>query len=540
MEYIRSLEECGRADEASDPLHNESHPDLHWSVDNIGEALPGLLTPLGWTLWRESVDHAGRQSAYTLGVLSRSEHTRPPDDRLMVQAFYGRAGMQLEFYGLIGDRMPGTTGADVVAGILGRVPEDMAFHPTRRRYPFIAVRLPWTLFTAPRRARAMAAETDDWWRRELERIPHLDLAQTVDAFMEAQRRFSANQVMQGVIVFGVVGPLFQGLGQLVEAAGVGDIAALSGSGGAEMAIIADIWRASRDELSLDEVVANHGFHGPLEGEISSCVWREDPAPLVQTIKEYAARDDSTNPIARQEEALRRLPEFQAEVLAALPRSKRPAARLLLRLAAAGIPMRGVSKRAFLQSIDVARCAARHAGDLLAEQGVLADPEDVFYLTTDELTGRVPEDVTGLVRRRRQWRDQYATLELPLTWKGTPVPAAAATPQRTADVVTGLGVSAGVVEGTVRVVFDPSFADVRPDEVLVAPMTDPSWSSIMFISAALVVDIGGALSHAAVVARELGFPCVVNTRTGTRDLRTGDRVRVDGTKGTVEILERGEA
>jgi pyruvate,water dikinase len=203
-------------------------------------------------------------------------------------------------------------------------------------------------------------------------------------------------------------------------------------------------------------------------------------------------------------------------------------------------LRGVSKRAFLQSIDVARCAARHAGDILADQGVLAEPEDVFYLTTDELTGRVPGDVAGVVRRRRQRRDQYATLELPLTWKGTPVPAAAATPQRSGDVVTGLGVSAGVVEGTVRVVFDPSFADVRPDEVLVAPMTDPSWSSIMFISAALVVDIGGALSHAAVVARELGFPCVVNTRTGTRELRTGDRVRVDGAKGTVEILERGEA
>jgi phosphoenolpyruvate synthase/pyruvate phosphate dikinase len=79
--------------------------------------------------------------------------------------------------------------------------------------------------------------------------------------------------------------------------------------------------------------------------------------------------------------------------------------------------------------------------------------------------------------------------------------------------------------------------VGSDEILVAPTTDPSWSSIMFVSSALVVDIGSALSHAAVVARELGLPCVVNTREGTRLLRTGDRVRVDGTAGTVEILER---
>jgi pyruvate,water dikinase len=88
-----------------------------------------------------------------------------------------------------------------------------------------------------------------------------------------------------------------------------------------------------------------------------------------------------------------------------------------------------------------------------------------------------------------------------------------------------------------VVTDPSFTDVEPDEILVAPTTDPSWSSIMFISSALVVDIGGALSHAAVVAREFGIPCVVGTYDGTRVLRTGDRVRVDGTAGTVEIIER---
>jgi len=72
---------------------------------------------------------------------------------------------------------------------------------------------------------------------------------------------------------------------------------------------------------------------------------------------------------------------------------------------------------------------------------------------------------------------------------------------------------------------------------VAPFTDPGWASIMFVSSALVVDIGGALSHAAVVARELGVPCVVNTGDGTRTLRTGDRLRVDGHTGKVTVLAR---
>lgn len=103
-------------------------------------------------------------------------------------------------------------------------------------------------------------------------------------------------------------------------------------------------------------------------------------------------------------------------------------------------------------------------------------------------------------------------------------------------VTGIGVSSGTVEGVARIVHDPDFADVQPDEVLVTTTTDPSWSSIMFISSAIVVDIGGALSHAAVVARELGVPCVVNTRDGTSVIKTGDRVQVDGRNGTVTILE----
>jgi pyruvate,water dikinase len=89
------------------------------------------------------------------------------------------------------------------------------------------------------------------------------------------------------------------------------------------------------------------------------------------------------------------------------------------------------------------------------------------------------------------------------------------------------------------VLDPDFMDVEPGEILIAPITDPSWCSIMFLSKALVVDLGGALSHAAIVARELGIPCVVNTQNGTTVLRTGDRVRVDGDKGTVELLASAE-
>ena len=102
-------------------------------------------------------------------------------------------------------------------------------------------------------------------------------------------------------------------------------------------------------------------------------------------------------------------------------------------------------------------------------------------------------------------------------------------------VEGLGASPGVVEGVVRVVHEPGDSELLPGEILVCRTTDPSWSAYFMLAAGVVIDIGGPLSHGAIVARELGIPCVINTGDGTRRLATGDRVRVDGGAGRVERL-----
>jgi pyruvate,water dikinase len=307
-----------------------------------------------------------------------------------------------------------------------------------------------------------------------------------------------------------------------------------------------MWRASRDEISLARVIENHGFHGPYEGELSSRVWRDDPTPLERMVSGYRRRSEDQNPLRLEEAAARRRPEETRRVLAALPILQRPAARALLALAACRIPYRGVGKRSYVQSLDIARQTARRFGECLVEQGLLDDVDDVFYLTMDEVTGELPRDYEELIGVRKQRRAEYQQLELPNTWRGHVVPTPIVTDDRrpvaaddVATRVEGIGVSDGIVEGTIRVVVDPTFDEVEDDEILVAPTTDPSWASIMFISAGLIVDIGGAFSHAAVVARELEIPCVVNTGNGTKTLRTGDRVRLDGKAGTVEVLCRAE-
>jgi phosphohistidine swiveling domain-containing protein len=174
--------------------------------------------------------------------------------------------------------------------------------------------------------------------------------------------------------------------------------------------------------------------------------------------------------------------------------------------------------------------------------MLEDPADVFYLTSDELLRIDPHSSqTAVVADRRQTRADLLAVSVPPAWRGRPEVTPATQPDQAVACgsaparIEGIGANSGTVVGPVRVVTDVEFADVQPGEILVAPVTDPSWAPIMFVAAALDVDIGGLLSHAAVVARELGIPCVMGTGDGTRRLRTGDVVRVDGHAGTVEIL-----
>ncbi len=528
-----------------DPLQGstkEAHP---WTTTNLGEACPGVVTPLNTAFWGLPGDLTARRVGYAIGVMSKAELEQPDDpaDRIL-RNFYGRLATNLDYMGLVGDRLPGITGEDALSSLFGEPPDGMTFHPTKRRYAFVAYRFPRTFVRVPRMLDRVCPRIDAWWRRMVEEVPSRDLAGARAAFAESIEMFQLGMDTQVTAMMGSFQPMFDALSKLVERAGVGDLSVLSGSGGAEIAVVTDIWRASRGEIAVEDIVRSHGFHGPGEGEISSTVWRDDPSPLRTVIEHYRNLPDSDHPARLDRERDAKRVEMTKQVLAALPRSQRPGARLILALARRRVPHRGRAKRSFLQAIDIGRLSARRTGELLAAEGALEDREDAFYLTREELTGTLPPDALELVRRRRQRRKTYERIAFRSTeWVGMPdayeVEDADPDDARDADgVITGTGASSGVAEGLVRVVEDPTFSDVEPDEILVAPTTDPSWCSIMYVSSALVVDLGGALSHAAVVARELNIPCVVNTRDGTRRLATGDRVRVDGKAGTVEVLERG--
>jgi pyruvate,water dikinase len=187
-------------------------------------------------------------------------------------------------------------------------------------------------------------------------------------------------------------------------------------------------------------------------------------------------------------------------------------------------------------------------------------DDVFYLTVPELIGLLEGDRSplGLVDGRRRTYHDYAALPSypplilgrfdPASWASDPnrradffngsspsdslVPA----PSSTGGAITGIPASAGTVEGVARVLRRPDEGcELREGEVLVAVQTDVAWTLLFARAAAVVTDVGAPLSHAAIVARELGIPAVVGCGDATARLRTGDRVRVDGTRGVVTPL-----
>jgi rifampicin phosphotransferase len=327
------------------------------------------------------------------------------------------------------------------------------------------------------------------------------------------------------------------LGKLAARAGVSAHELMSGYGGhEESALVADLWDCSRDRMTVEGFLDRHGYHGWREGELSHLTWREDPEPVRRQVAAYRARPDSEDPRRAEEARFGRRVELERRLLAGLPRAQRPAARAVLRMAAFYLPQRGVCKTAYLMGLDVVRAAIRRLGAGLAAAGHLDDPADVFLLTLAEARGQAPTDARVLVEQRRAIRDRYRHFEVPDAWTGMVTPTRPEADDTTSRV-TGTPASPGVVEGTARVVTEAGDAEVREGEVLFARDTDPSWAALLFLSSGLVADIGGVMSHTAVVARELGIPCVVNTKVATRTVRTGDRVRVDGARGVIEVLDR---
>ncbi|MGE5596053.1 MAG: PEP-utilizing enzyme, partial [Hyphomicrobiales bacterium] len=307
-----------------------------------------------------------------------------------------------------------------------------------------------------------------------------------------------------------------------------------------------------------QFLETYGWRSDVFMEMGHPSWREDPSSALVQLKHYLGKPDDQDPfIAHARQAAER-DRLAAELESKLPEELRPQFRGMLMMAQQYIPIAEDHNFTIDQKFTmVCRAATLELGKRLTDAGVLSDPEDVFYLVYDEIAalarGGNGDGYAERAKERRQARVAQGRLTPPPIL-GTPPPADMP-PDPLVTKFFGLGVvqgsdptvisgypcSAGVVTGVAKVVMTLDEADkIERGDILVCPMTMPAWTPLFGVVSAVVADSGGPLSHCAIVAREYGIPCVAGTGTGTRTIRDGARIRVDGTTGTVHLLDARSA
>ncbi|MFD8141861.1 rifamycin-inactivating phosphotransferase [Streptomyces sp. NPDC059708] len=297
--------------------------------------------------------------------------------------------------------------------------------------------------------------------------------------------------------------------------------------------------------AIEAYLGRYGMRCAGEIDITRPRWRERPAALVPLILDHVGNFEPGAAARRFEQGLRKAKEKEQEILSrlrALPDGDRKAdaTRRMIDRVRTFIGYREYPKYAIVSRSYVYKRALLEEAGRLVRAGVLAEREDAFHLTFQELheavrTQRVDE---RLIRRREEEFRSYRALTPPrvLTSDGEALNGSYRRDDVPPGALAGLPVSAGTVEGRARVVLDMADADLEAGDILVTVFTDPSWSPLFVGIKGLVTEVGGLMTHGAVIAREYGLPAVVGVAEATRLIRDGRRIRVHGTDGYVELLD----
>ncbi|MFI6855067.1 rifamycin-inactivating phosphotransferase [Streptomyces sp. NPDC050416] len=296
--------------------------------------------------------------------------------------------------------------------------------------------------------------------------------------------------------------------------------------------------------AIETYLDRYGMRCVGEIDITRPRWRERPSTLVPVILDNVRHFEPGAAQRRFEEGRQKALRREQDVLArlrVLPDGKRKAdeTKRMIDRVRTFIGYREYPKYGIVSRYFVYKQALMEEAERLVRAGVLAEREDVFYLTFRELHDVVRSNQVDdrLIQQRKEAFRSYQSLTPPrvLTSDGEAVTGAYRRDDVPAGALVGLPVSAGTVEGRARVILDMAEADLEAGDILVTTYTDPSWSPLFVSVAGLVTEVGGLMTHGAVIAREYGLPAVVGVERATRLIRDGQRIRVHGADGYVEIL-----
>lgn len=582
--------ERGTADEhdrwMTDWTPSERWP--HYTRSNAGEVLPTPASPLGQTFsWEGGICLGWADGYVRVGSYSADEfHPTHPE---ACGFFGGYFYINLANVRMQGVRSPAVTVEQLDLAFFGDHPDVPKYtpHPADERpdlVPKIVEHMGWVMSTtswpeiaeekaATRKLRANRPDLSAMSDREL--VEHARTTQPMlRKLFDSHTVSSSSSGIAPGILFAVGEAIGDPTVPMKLVAGIGEVdsaepsyamwelsravrasAELTAAFDGGMAGLLERIRSSDSAdaatflHAFDEFIFEFGSRGPNEWEIIADTWETKPEIVLAAIDRIRFQTDAESPHnrnhARAEERVRITAEVRSRVA---PLGEELSGMFEAALAASSqLAFRERTKTNIIRAVHEGRMAFRELGTRHAAAGNIRHPLHVFMLLDDELAEFIEQPVAFrdmLTERHARWRRLH-DLEPPYFIKNGVVPPLSqyerkgqhsVAPAKPGDVIHGVPGCSGTYIGTARVITDPGEPDgLQPGDVLVAPLTDPAWTPLFMAAGAVVVNVGGQISHSIIVCRELGLPCVVSATDATLRIPDGATIEVDGDTGAVTVL-----
>jgi pyruvate,water dikinase len=413
-----------------------------------------------------------------------------------------------------------------------------------------------------------------WFREGLSHAERLAMVRRDLAYIMPRLFFEVPpRIAAGVIALGMLGKLFPKHKEELSALGRGLIGNVTTDMDLEVGDLADVarrhpevslmlrepdttWERLQDEPEAAEFVEHmkrflekYGSRGPSEIDVSRERWSEQPDSLLRSIAGNLAHEEIGAHRAHHQELGARAEEVARSLVKEAGKGlwgwiRRPLVNRLVRVHRNLFALREHPKFVLVRLFGLFRKLLLRIGEELVDKQSLGQPEDIFFLKTTEAEEALVTPGASwlaLVEERKAAHRRYQSMFPPrvMTEDGEIPVFRHSTENMPEGALVGSPASAGVVEGIARVILDPTKEILHKGEILVAPFTDPGWTPLFINAAGLVMEVGGQLTHGSVVAREYGIPAVVSVPDITKTIQTGQRIRVDGDQGFVQILSEEE-
>ena len=566
---------------------SERYP--HYTRANAGEVLPTPASPLGQTYgFDNAIGHGFQEASIVMGAYEEDDYRDGKPE--MVTFFGGYFYINMSCVRIQAVRNPAITVDQLDLAFFGDRPDTPPYEPHPKddkphlqekidaHMQFVLTTSHWPeLEEEKERAAQIRAD-----RPDLSSLTDDELVAHLRKLHPYIRDFTTNQMVAATssgIPPGMLGAVAEAISDptmpMRVLAGLGDVDSAAPSfalwelsrlirGDGELSAVFDEGvdglldrletldspNTQRFRDDFDNFVYEYGSRGPNEWELSAHTWETDPSIPIRTLDQVRKQPDEKNPQNGADSASEDRQQVVEEVRAKLAELGNEELVGVFEGALVGanqMVFRERAKTSLVRVLHESRMAIRELGKRHTESGTVSDSEHIFMLLDEELESFVadPSRYSALLHDRYEnWLKLWDLnppfflrdgIIPPLTEWETRAPTAESALSE-GDVLAGTAGCPGVVTGRARIVRDPtSPPDLEPGDIMVAPLTDPAWTPLFLAVDGVVVNVGGQVSHAVIVSREMGIPCVVSVADATERIEDGATITVDGTNGNVTLI-----